>query len=194
MHHAPSPSISVPSTIVRLLVALVLGSQVGLIVFIPSSLPWLSLGPVGILLLALLLSILFDSRMHQHEGSGGRLRRALRRVSLVLVAPLLVLVVLGIFLPGIEPLGAFVTILELSVVVAFTVGSHTIPLAIGSALIAWFGAGIFFLLSASLQAHEPGNDFGSLIFGLIAFLVFLGFGVAALGGLLGRFLRTWALR
>lgn len=192
MHNAPFPSVS--STIVRFLIALILGLQVGLIVLIPSSLQVLCLGPVGILLLAMLLSILFDSRVRQHEGSAGRLIRAMRRVALVIIAPLLILAILGIFIPEIGLSGAFLGILEMSVIVAFTVGSTTIPLAIGSALIAWFGASIFFLVSASLQANEPGNDLGSLILALIAFLVLLGFGLAAFGGLLGRLLRRWAFR
>ena len=189
MHNAAFPSISAPSTLVRLLIALILGLQLGLIVFIPSSLPWLNLGPVAVLLVALLLSMLLDPQVRQ----SGRLVTALLRVLLVIAVPLLVLVGLGGLLSAGGSLVAVGAALELSVIVAFTVGSETVSLAIGTGLIAWAGADSLFLLAAFLQSTQPGNDLGSLVFGVIAFLVFLGFGIAALGGLLGRLLRKWAL-
>lgn len=189
MHHAALPSISAPSILVRLLIALILGLQLGLIVFIPLSLPWLNVGPVAVLLVALLLSML----LHPHVRQSGRLVTALLRVLLVLAVPLLALVGLGGLLPAGGPLVAVGAALALSVIVAFTVGSETVSLAIGSGLIAWAGAGSLFLLAAFLQSTQPGNDLGSLVFGVIAFLVVLGFGIAALGGLLGRRLRKWAV-
>lgn len=186
MHHAALPSISAPSILVRLLIALILGLQLGLIVFIPPSLPWLNVGPVAVLLVALLLSML----LHPHVRQSGRLVTTLL---LVLAVPLLALVGLGGLLPAGGSLVAVGAALELSVIVAFTVGSETVSLAIGSGLIAWAGAGSLFLLAAFLQSTQPGNDLGSLVFGVIAFLVVLGFGIAALGGLLGRRLHKWAV-
>jgi hypothetical protein len=189
MQQAALPSISTPSILVRFLIAFLLGLQLGLIVFIPPSLPWLNMGPVAVLLVALLLSIL----LHPHMRQSGRLAPALLRVLLVIALPLLALVGLGGVLPTAGSLVAVGSALALSVIVAFTVGSETVSLAIGSGLIAWAGAGSLFLLAAFLQSMKTGNDLGSLVFGVIAVLVVLGFGIAPLGGLLSRRLRKWVV-
>jgi hypothetical protein len=196
MQNPANPSVSIPSIFVRLLIALILGLLPGLTAFYNPSLPslrWLIWLPVIVLPVAMLLSIVFDPRVRQATITPGRAANAMLKVLLVIGAPILLVLLLGAFVPTLGPLVAVLVPLEVSLVAAFVVGSANVGLAIGCGLAAWLGAAILFLPSVYQQTTEPGNDFGSLVLGIVAVGVIIGFGVAALGSLLGRFLRRWAL-
>jgi hypothetical protein len=66
MQNPAAPTVSIPSILLRLLIALILGLLVGLTIYInPSSpsLQWLMLVPIAVFLVAMLLSIVFDPRV-----------------------------------------------------------------------------------------------------------------------------------
>ncbi len=85
----------------RFLIALLLGAQVGLVAFLTPAPGRLYLGPVPVLLVAVLLSLIFDPQVRQGRASRQRFVTALWRVSLVIVAPVLTLAVLGTLLPSV---------------------------------------------------------------------------------------------
>ncbi len=196
MQNPVTPSVSTSSIFKRLLIAFTLGLLVGLSAFInPSSpsLQWLMLLPVAAFLVAMLLSILFDPRVRQGVITPRRTVIAILRILLVLGAPFLVIFGLGIFVSSLGPIVVVVVPLEVSLVASFVAGSESVGLAIGCGLAAWLGMGILLMLSAFLNSKQPGNDFGSLVLGLVTIGILIGFGFAALGGLLGRLVRRWAL-
>jgi hypothetical protein len=150
--------------------------------------------PVAVFLVAMLLSIVFDPRVRHGTITPRRTAIAILRTLLVIGAPILIILVLGIFVSSFGPIVVVVVApLEVSLIAAFTVGSETLLLAIGCGLAAWLGVGILLLISAYINSKAPGNDFGSLILSLIVVGVVIGFGFAALGGFLGRLVRRWAL-
>jgi hypothetical protein len=196
MQNPAAPTVSIPSILLRLLIALILGLLVGLTIYInPSSpsLQWLMLVPIAVFLVAMLLSIVFDPRVRHGTITPICTAIAILRTLLVIGAPILIILVLGIFVSSFGPIVVVVAPLEVSLIAAFTVGSETLLLAIGCGLAAWLGVGILLLISAYINSKAPGNDFGSLILSLIVVGVVIGFGFAALGGFLGRLVRRWAL-
>lgn len=199
MPNAPSVLIFASFMLVRFLIALLLGAQVGLIFFLTPATHWLYLGPVAILLAALLLSLVFDPQVRQGRRSRERLGTVVWRVLLVIVAPVLAFAVLGALLPPIWFPAALMVFLETSLLVAFTVRGRVGWLAICSALIGWLEFGIVAVLAtAVITAQEQDGNWGShLLAGIAVDIVtgwiLLGFGVAILGGHLGMLLRIWVV-
>lgn len=181
----------------RMVIALLLGLQFGLLAFYqPSSLggDWLSWLPLVILLSAMAASIWFDPRVRRREIDADQVLQGLVRFLLIIIVPVLLLIVAFFFVRSIGALVLALIPLGLGVITAFTLigGRHT-GLAILCGLLAWLGAGMPFLFSTYLTSRQPGNDLGGLVFILLTFGVLIGFAFAALGGFLGRLLRLWVL-
>jgi hypothetical protein len=191
----PSVSpISASAVLIRLLIALVLGLQFCLVIWLnakSSSLPWSIWIPVAVLFGAMLLSVLFAPQVRQGEVSPGGVILAMLKALLVVGLPLLLALVLQSFN---FPLALAIIPLEIGIIAAFTLGSGNIPLSIGVGATLWLGIAFALVIVASAQANAPGNDFGGLVLSLVIVGATIGFGVAALGGLLGRFLYGWALQ
>lgn len=195
MQNPATPSVSISSIFIRLLIAFILGLLAGLSAFINPTYPslqWLMWLPVAAFPVAMLLSIVFDPRVRQGVITLRRSAMAILWILLVIGAPLLIIFVLDIFVSSLWPIVVVVP-LEVSLVASFVAGSESVGLAIGCGLAAWLGMGILLMLSAYLNSKQPGNDFGSLVLGLVTVGILVGFGFAALGGLLGRLVRRWAL-
>jgi hypothetical protein len=196
MQNPATPSVSISSIFIRLLIAFILGLLAGLSAFINPTYPslqWLMWLPVAAFPVAMLLSIVFDPRVRQGVITLRRSAMAILWILLVIGAPLLIIFILGIFVSSLWPIVVVVVPLEVSLVASFVAGSKSVELAIGCGLAAWLGMGILLMLSAYLNSKQPGNDFGSLVLGLVTVGILIGFGFAALGGLLGRLVRRWAL-
>lgn len=197
MPHPPAPLLFASSLLVRFLIALLLGAQVGLLVFLTPAQGWLSLVPVLILLVAPLLSLAGDPAVRRGSISRQRLLRALGRALLVLVAPVLALAVLGMLFPPVWLPARLVVFLATSLLIAFSVGGRIVWQADSAALIGWLGFGIMAVLDgARLDAayqSTPGFHFDPLpAVAAATTWVLLGFFAVALpGGHLGRLLRTW---
>lgn len=183
--------------LLRLVVALLLGLQFGLLAFYqPSStgwiwVPWL---PLVILLSALVVSIWRDPQVRRREVDAERVLRGLMRFALILIAVILVAFIAFLFIRSIGALVLALIPLVLGVVTAFTLMGNRHPsLAIVCGLLTWLGVGGPFLFSNYLTSRQPGNPFGDLVFILLIFGVLTGFLFAALGGFLGRLLRLWVL-
>lgn len=181
----------------RMVIALLLGLQFGLLAFYqPSSLgggwlPWL---PLLILLSAMAASIWFDPRVRRGEVDAEQVLQGLVRFLLIIIVPVLVMIVVFFFVRSVGALVLALIPLALGVITAFTLfGSRHTGLAILSGLLAWLGAGMPFLFSTYLTSTQPGNDLGGVVFLLLTFGVLVGFAFAALGGFLGRLLRLWVL-
>ena len=181
----------------RMVIALLLGLQFGLLAFYqPSSLggiwlPWL---PLVILLSAMAASIWFDPRVRRGEIDADRVLQGLVRFLMIIIVPVLILIIAFFFIRSIGALVLALIPLALGVITAFTlIGSRHTSLAIFCGLLAWLGAGAPFLFSTYLTSEQPGNDLGGLVFILLTFGVLVGFAFAALGGFLGRLLRLWVL-
>jgi hypothetical protein len=140
MPHPPATLLFASSLLVRFLIALLLGAQVGLLVFLtPAQEGWLSLVPVLILLVAPLLSLAGDPAVRRGSISRQRLLRALGRALLVLVAPVLALAVLGMLFPPVWLPARLVVFLATSLLIAFSVGGRIVWQADSAALIGWLG-------------------------------------------------------
>lgn len=181
----------------RMVIALLLGLQFGLLAFYqPSSLSggWLPWLPLVILLSAMAVSIWLDPRVRRGEIDADQVLQGLVRFLLIIIVPVLVLIVAFFFVRSVGALVLALIPLALGVITAFTlIGSRHTSLAILCGLLAWLGAGMPFLFSTYLTSKQPGNDLGGLVFMLLTFGVLIGFVFAALGGFLGRLLRLWVL-
>ncbi len=185
---AVTPSYTIPSLWIRLLIALILGLQAGF--FIVFNLSSLFPIPVTVLLGALLLSIVLDPAVVRFDRPARRAVCAFGRALLGIGG----LVVVGAVLVPLGGVGMSALPLVLGMLVSFTVGSKTTVLAIGSGMLAWAGMGSLIVVAAYQSSQVPGNDFGGLILGIAIIVFLIGFGLAAGGGLLGRALRRWAVR
>jgi hypothetical protein len=181
----------------RLVVALLLGLQFGLLAFYqpPSAIwlwvPWL---PLIILLAATVASIWFDPRVRHGEINAEHMLQGLIRFLLTILGPILLVLIAFFFIRSVGALVLALIPLTLGVITAFIlIGNRHTGLAVICALLAWLGAGVPFLLSTYLTSKQPGNELGSLVFVLLMFGVITGFVFAALGGILGRLLRRWVL-
>ncbi len=91
-------------------------------------------------------------------------------------------------------LGALLIPLAVGLATVFAVGSSGMwRLALGSALVAWFGSGLPIMIVAitgyiAYHAVTPGGD-AEIGLPLTIAYVIIGFGLAALGGMLGKVLR-----
>ncbi len=188
---APS---STRSRAVRLSIAFVLGLQLGIFSFFNAiAFPqWVQRLPVGVLIVTMMLSILFDPRVQQGVLSSGRLVAGIVKILLAIGIPLIVLTALFFLVPAIASFGVFLIPLAVALVVAFTVGSENVWLACLSGLVGWLGFGIPAVIAAYMQSREPGSDFGDLAFIITLVGVAIGMAIAVLGGYLGRLLRRWA--
>jgi hypothetical protein len=181
----------------RLVVALLLGLQFGLLAFYraPVSgwawLPWL---PLVILLAATIASIWYDPRVREGEIDPDHVLQGLVRFLLVIIVPVFILILASFFIRSIGALVLALIPLALGVITAFTViGSRNVGLAIACGMLTWLGAGPPFLFSTYLASQQPGNAFSYVVFLLLTFGVLAGFLFAALGGYLGHLLRRWVL-
>lgn len=184
------------SLFARALIALVLGVQVGLILFLTPTQHWLYLEPISIILVALLLSLVFDPDVRQRRMPRQRLSMVLRRALLIIVAPTLVVAVLGALFPQLWPWAMLAVFLETSLFIAFTVGGRINWQAISSAMIGWLGFGIVAEIDGTLvdaaYRNTPGFHFDPFpAAGFATISVLLGFAIAALSGHLGMLLRIW---
>ena len=198
MQNSGGAPASSKSTVLRLFIAFVLGLPMGLPYSFISSSPsiaWWRYGvPVAVLVSAMLLSILLDPDVRQ--GAITPTRTVISLLLVLLLAGLLVGV--GVILPTLnQAFSLLVAVLipfSVGLAAVFAVGSSgTWRLALGSALVAWFGSGLFIVIVAILgyiayEARTPGGDAG-IVLPLTIVGVIIGFGLAALGGALGRFLR-----
>ncbi|MBA2285755.1 MAG: hypothetical protein H0W02_09750 [Ktedonobacteraceae bacterium] len=190
----PTSTSSTRSRAIRLGIAFVLGLQLGILSFfnVIAFPQWVQRLPVGVLIVAMMLSILFDPRVQQGTLTSGRLVAGIVKVLLAIGVPLLVLTVLFFFVPAIASFGVFLIPLAGALVVAFTVGSENVWMACLSGLLGWLGVGLPALLAVYIQLREPGNGFGDLAFIITLVGVAIGMAIAVLGGFLGRLLRRWS--
>jgi hypothetical protein len=200
------PSTTTPtttlSTFTRLLIAFVLGLPTGILSYFTlqaSSIEWWQFGiPIVVLTAAMLLSILLDTGVH--EGAVSPLRAAISIIVVLLLTG--VFIATSTFLP---PLNQNFTFLVIALVpfstglaATFAVGSAgTWWSALGTSLVAWLGTGIPTIIVAVIKyiAYEqqnPGGD-GGLVLPFTIVGVLLGFILAALGGIVGKVLRSWLL-
>ncbi|HEY3993822.1 MAG TPA: hypothetical protein VGM01_13215 [Ktedonobacteraceae bacterium] len=181
----------------RLVVALLLGLQFGMLAFYqaPSAawlwVPWL---PLVILLAATAASIWVDPRVRRGEIEAERVLQGLVRFLLTLIVPVIFLVVLLFFIRSVGAIVLELIPLALGIITSFTlIGSRRTSLAVLCGLLAWLGVGLPFLLSTYMTSRQPDNDLAALPFILLMIGVVVGFAFAALGGYLGRLLRHWVL-
>jgi hypothetical protein len=182
----------------RLLISFLLGLQFvlsSLFSASPSLGPyyWLAWVPVAVLLVAMLLSMLFDPRVRQGTVPSQRMGTGILRVLLVTVPFILISFVLLATDMSIGPFGLILIPIGIGLAVAFSVGSASTGWAMLCGLVAWFGTAIPFGVIGYLQFNQSGNNYGSFVFALILVGIFAGFGLAMLGSLLGKGLRRWAL-
>jgi hypothetical protein len=206
MQGATTPSTSQLSIPLRLLIAFVLGVLVGLIAFYnaqsqPLYGQWWTLAiSAAVLLIAMLLSILFDPAVRQ--GAIAPLRPIISLLLFLLIASGIVGALT--LLPAIKQ-EQVLSLIALALVpfavglaAAFTIGdTGQLGLAVVGALVAWLGAGIPIIIYAVLfyiayEKTTPGGD-GGIALPLTIGYVVIGFVVAALGGLVGGLLRNWFL-
>lgn len=197
--HPPTPSAPM-----RLALALLAGLLAG--VYTDSSGRAIFDNVLAAFLLALppLLAVSFDPALRARPGALARVTAA--------VAFALAAILLGDFLvnalqaqPRLDD-GLFVlaVILLMPVSAAFALAGRgprfrdNAALAAGCGLVAWLGIGIHNLLMPFLLGFftpgRNGNDFADLVFAVLVVLYAIGFGLAALAGLLGAALRAWLLR
>ena len=196
MQGSATPSTSSLSTPLRLLIAFILGVLAGLVfLFNPqttTSQGWALVIPAAVLLIAMLLSILFDPAVRQ--GTIAPLRPIISLLLFLLIASAIVVALA--LLPATQP--AF-TWIAFGLSAAFTIGSAgRLGLAVVGALVAWLGSGIPIVINAVLfyiayEKTTPGGD-GGIALPLTIAYVALAFVVAALGGLVGGLLCNWFLR
>src|SRR5579859_4957377 len=167
----------------RLVVALLLGLQFGLLAFYqaPSMawmwVPWL---PLVILLAAMAASIWIDPRVRRGEIEEERVLQGLVRFLLALIVPVIFLVVLFFFIRSVGAIVLELIPLALGVITAFTlIGSRRSGLAVLCGLLAWLGVGLPFLFSTYMTSRQPDNELASLPFLLLTVGVIVGFAFAA---------------
>jgi hypothetical protein len=154
---------------------------------------WLAWLPVAVLLMAMLLSMIFDPRVRQRTVASQQMGTGILRLLLVTVPFILIsFILLATDLP-IGPIGLILIPIGIGLAAAFTVGSATTGRAMLCGLVAWFGTAIPFGIAGYVQFEQHGNDYGTFVFVLILLGIFAGFGLAMIGGLLGKGLRGWAL-
>jgi hypothetical protein len=189
MSAAVTPSRMTRSTYVRLLIALLLGAQLGLVLVIKPG--WLIAASLAVLLGALVLSLLVDAPMRQRLFSSGRIAPALRRVLIVIAFSLLPVLLVPVLGEG----ALEVIVLEMTTLVALTVGRTSPIMAIGASVAAWAGFGGLVLFAAYHAAvTQPGGDTGAFGFIFAELLVLAGFPLSLLSGLLGHRLHRWAFK
>jgi hypothetical protein len=185
---------------VRLLVAFTLGLPTSLIFpFSIMSTPdwWRPEIPLAIVLVAMLSSILSDPRVRERQIAGVRKGLSLG-IAALLVAAVEVLAVLGAYQPpshitvtsflvGLLLYAAVALVpLVVGLVAAFAVGSGgTRRLALGTALASWLGAFVVNLIATLRDVSGPLTDVQSFELPVAVAGMILGFGIAALGGVLG---------
>lgn len=210
---AAEPAWSLP---LRLLIALVLGAAEGVMAFFPSFeslwnntlgfdpptrhpvLWWQTVVPVAVFVVAIFLSLLLDPVIRQRMIPPVRIVMSLGLV--LLVAGLITAAGIGLPLLEVDLWKRQLGYYELSLIVAilspfavgmgaaFAVGSHrTWRLALGIGLTAWLGSCLLVLAAGHILTSDIIATFLYMTPGIT------GFGLAALGGLLGRQLRRWFL-
>jgi hypothetical protein len=186
-------SLSSLSLWVRLLIAFVLGLLLGITAFISPSNALLQWVPIVVLLLVMMVSIAFDARVVERRIPTSRIAYG---CAMALLAMAVVFLVVS-FLLGIVPSFSFLTTLlialELGIGVGFAVGNEGKGASNLSGLVAWAGTAILLLIATGIQARTPGSKLGA-VFSIIVTIAVIGLGFAALGGLLGCYLRTWIMR
>jgi hypothetical protein len=203
----PTPVAARPSTPyapIGLALALLLGLLAG--VYTDSSGRAIFDNALAAILLALppLLAVSFDPALRARPGALARVAAAVAlALAAILLGDLLVNALQG--QPRLDD-GLFVlaALLLIPVSAAFALAGRgprfrdNAPLAAGCGLVAWLGVGIHNLLIPFLLGfYSPsrnGNDFADLVFAVLVVLYAIGFGLAALAGLLGAALRAWLLR
>ena len=202
MQGSATPSTSSLSTPIRLLIAFILGVLAGLVIlFNPQTTTfqgWTLVIP-AVLLIAMLLSILFDPAVRQ--GTIAPLRPIISLLLILLFASAIVvaLEVLPATQPAFTGIALGVLPFACGLAAAFTIGSSgRLGLAVLGALVAWLGSGIPIVINAVLfyiayEKTTPGGD-GGIALPLTIAYVAIAFVVAALGGLVGGLLRNWLLR
>jgi len=202
LHLPAMASTSARPVLIPLLLAFALGLPTTLwfpFVRLPTPVWWRWEVPVGVLVVAMLLSILLAPGVRHGAISPGRTLLSL--VVVLLFAG--VMIAVGVLNTALQGTGAFLGIVVLALIpfsvglaVAFAVGSSgTWRLALGSALLGWLGAAIVNVIASILDfiAYRSGGDEDiTLAFTLVA--VVIAFGIAAPGGILGRRLRIWLLK
>jgi hypothetical protein len=203
MQGSATPSTSSLSTPIRLLIAFILGVLAGLVfLFNPQTATfqgWTLVIPAAVLLIAMLLSILFDPAVRQ--GTIAPLRPIISLLLFLLIASGIVvaLEVLPATQAAFTGIALGVLPFAFGLAAAFTIGSSgRLGLAIVGALVAWLGSGIPIVINAVLfyiayEKTTPGGD-GGIALPLTIAYVALAFVVAALGGLVGGLLRNRLLR
>jgi len=200
MQGSATPTPSTLSTPIRLLIAFILGMLAGLVfLFNPQTTPyqgWTLAIPSAVLLIAMLLSILFDPAVRQ--GSIAPLRPIIALVLLVLITSAVVVALA--LLPATQPAVPWIALgllpFAFGLAAAFTMGSSGwLGLAVVGALVAWLGSGIPIVINAVLfyiayEKATPGGD-GGIALPLTLAYVAIAFVVAAPGGLVGGLLRNW---
>jgi hypothetical protein len=176
---------STPSAPIGLALALLLGLLAG--VYTDSSGRAIFDNALAAILLALppLLAVSFDPALRARPGALARVAAAVAlALAAILLGDLLVNALQG--QPRLDD-GLFVLAALL-----------LIPVSAAFGLVAWLGVGIHNLLIPFLLGfYSPsrnGNDFADLVFAVLVVLYAIGFGLAALAGLLGAALRAWLLR
>jgi len=202
MPGSATPSTSTLSTPIRLLIAFVLGVLAGLVfLFTPQTTPfqgWTLVIPAAVLLIAMLLSILFDPSVRQ--GTIAPLRPIISLLVFLLSASAIVVALA--LLPATQPALSWIALgllpCAIGLAAAFTIGSYgRWGLAVVGALVAWLGSGIPIVINAVLfyiayEKTTPGGD-GGIVLPLTLAYVAIAFVVAALGSLVGGLLRNWFL-
>ena len=203
MQGSATPSTSSLSTPIRLLIAFILGVLAGLVfLFNPqttTSQGWALVIPAAVLLIAMLLSILFDPAVRQ--GTIAPLRPIISLMLFLLIASAIVvaLEVLPATQAAFTGIALGVLPFAFGLAAAFTIGSSgRLGLAVVGALVAWLGSGIPIVINAVLfyiayEKTTPGGD-GGIALPLTIAYVALAFVLAALGGLVGGLLRNRFLR
>lgn len=196
LHLLPARTFQWPISL-RLIVALLLGLQFGVLAFYQSPEPewiWIPWLPLLILLAATATSIWLDPRVRRREIEAEQVLRGLVRFLLAIIIPVFLLVILYFCIRSVGAIILELIPLALGVMTAFTlIGSRRAGLAVLCGLLAWLGVGLPFLFSTYLTSRQPGNELGGLAFLLLTVGVLVGFAFAALGGFLGRLLRHWVL-
>ena len=154
--------------------------------------------PAAVLLIAMLLSIVFDPAVRQ--GTIAPIRPIISLVLFLLIAAAIVVALA--LIPATKQFFSVIALgllpFAVGLAVGFTVGGNNrLGLAVISALVAWLGTGIPIVLNAllfyiSYEKTTPGGDGGIVLPITIAYVV-LAFLVAALGGLIGGLLHNWFL-
>jgi hypothetical protein len=155
---------------------------------------WLAWVPVAVLLVAMLLSMMFDPRVRQGTVSSQQIGTGILRILMVTVPFILISFLLLATDVSIGPFGLILIPIGIGLAAAFTTGSTSTGRALLCGLMAWVGTAIPFGIAGYVQFEQPGNNYGTFVFALILIGIFAGFGLAMIGGLLGKGLRGWALR